>query len=125
MAKPRSRPQSKRKPKTKTAAKALRSTERAEEILKQKTAYKRQKTNHHPETHASSGGNGVPPATGRVQHPFEVAAQNWMQVLMLPWAGWNALGAMMVNWPLRQAQSGLVQSRDDKPRSTGKAQARS
>jgi hypothetical protein len=99
------------------------STARAEDILKQNAASKRQKTNLHLEKHTTSGGNNVPPTTGRVQHPFEVAAQNWMQVLMLPWASWTALGAMMVNWPLMPLQPG--QSRDAKPDSGGKAQARS
>ena len=121
MAKPRS--QSKRKSQGKTRTKPLRATHRAEDILKQNAAYKRQKTKHPQEKHAASGENNVPPTTNRVQHPFEVAAQNWMQVLMLPWAGWNALGAMMVNWPLMPLRP--VQSGDANPRSARKPQARS
>jgi hypothetical protein len=45
---------------------------------------------------------------------MEVAAQHWMQALMLPWAGWTALGAMMMNWPFAQMRLGAVARSDEK-----------
>lgn len=123
MAKPRSRSQSKRQPKRAATAKALRSARRAEDVLKQNAAYKRQKTSHHAKEDATPASR-TPPEARRVHHPLEVAAQHWMQALVLPWAGWTALGVMMLNLPLMQWQSAAAGSRDAKPRPAGKAQAR-
>ena len=119
MAKPRTRPQSKRA----SAAKALRSNQRAEDILQQKTTSKRQKTPRHPKENATSGSR-ITPEARRVHHPMEMAAQHWMQALALPWAGWTALGIMMFNLPLMQWQSATAGSRDARPRPAGKPQAR-
>jgi hypothetical protein len=123
VAKPRSRSKSKRQPKRASAAKALRSTPRAEDILQQKTAYKRQKTPRQPKESTPSASH-VSSEARRAHHPMEVAAQHWMQALALPWAGWTALGIMMFNLPLAQWQSMTSGSRDAKPRPAGKAQAR-
>ena len=123
MAKPRSRSPSKRQPKRAGAAKALRSTRRAEDILQQKTAHKRQKTSRQPKENATSASR-IQPEARRMHHPMEVAAQHWMQALALPWAGWTALGIMMFNLPLMRWQSTAGGLRDAKPRAAGKAQAR-
>lgn len=122
MAKPRTRPQSKRQPKRARAAKALRSTQRPEDILKQNAGYKRQKTSHDLKEDATTASR-IPPEARRMHHPMEVAAQHWMQALVLPWAGWTALGIMMLNLPLAQWQSMAAGSTDAKPRTAGKARA--
>jgi hypothetical protein len=95
--------------KRKRAAKALRSAGRAEDILKQETAYEARKAGA-PQGHARD----VPSRTRKLDHPMDVAAQHWMQALMLPWAGWTALGAMMMNWPIAQMRLSALQRSDEK-----------
>jgi len=95
--------------KRKRAAKALRSAGRAEDILKQPAAYESRKAGV-PQGHARD----VPAHTRKLDHPMDVAAQHWMQALMLPWAGWTALGAMMMNWPVAQMQLHTLQRGDEK-----------
>jgi hypothetical protein len=113
--------QSKRQRKRATRAKPLKSARPAEDILKQATAYGRPQPCR---TQGKSAADG-PPATRRLQHPMEVAAQHWMQALMLPWAGWAALGAMAMNWPLMQLRFGALQHADEKRAVTGRSQTRS
>lgn len=121
VAKPRSRTQPKRQRKRATRAKPLKSARLAEDILKQEAAYGR------PQPTRTQGKNAhdVPHATRRLQHPMEVAAQHWMQALMLPWAGWTALGAMAMNWPLMHMRLGALQHADEKRAGTGRSQTRS
>lgn len=109
MAKPRSS-RSKRPSKRTTTAKALRTKARAEDILKQDEAYRQPKKRRRKE----KGAREAPPAARRLEHPLEVAAQHWMQAAMLPWAGWTALGTMMLNWPLMQMPFGALQRPDEK-----------
>ncbi|MFM9849989.1 MAG: hypothetical protein ACKVP3_22890 [Hyphomicrobiaceae bacterium] len=117
MAKPRSRTPSKRQPKRATPAKALKSARSAEDILKQNVAYGRPK----PSRVQGKGAHDAPPAARRLQHPMEVAAQHWMQALMLPWAGWAALGAMAMSWPLMQLRLGAEQRPDEKRGGAGRS----
>ena len=108
------KPRKTRKPvqkrsKQKRVARALRSTSGAQEILKQPEAYEPRKARA-PQGEA----RGAPARTRNLQHPMEVAAQHWMQALMLPWAGWTALGAMMMNWPFAQMRLGAAERSDEK-----------
>lgn len=98
-----------RQTKRKRATKALRSAAPAEDILKQEAAYAPRKAGP-PQGHA----RGSPERTPKLDHPMEVAAQHWMQAMMLPWAGWTALGAMMMKWPMMQMRFGALQHSDAK-----------
>jgi hypothetical protein len=117
VAKPHSRTQSKRQSKRATPAKALKSARPAEDILKQNVAYGRPK----PSRVQGKSAHDAPPAARKLQHPLEVAAQHWMQALMLPWAGWTALGAMAMNWPLMHMRLGAEQRPDEKRREAGRS----
>ena len=110
MTKPRqTRASVQRQTKRRRTTKALRSAGRAQDILKQEEAYAPRKAGV-PQGYAQGG----PSHTRGLQHPMEVAAQHWMQAMMLPWAGWTALGAMMMNWPIAQMRLGVPQRSDDK-----------
>ena len=117
MVKSNSRMQSKQRRKRATRAKALKSGRPAEDILKQDAAYGRSK----PSQVQGKSARDAPVETRRLQHPMEVATQHWMQALMLPWAGWTALGAMAMNWPLMQMRFGAVQREDEKRSGSGRS----
>lgn len=119
--KPRSRTQPKRQSKRATPAKPLKSARSAEDILKQDVAYGRPK----PSRVQGKSAHDAPPETRRLQHPLEVAAQHWMQALMLPWAGWTALSAMAMNWPMMQMRFGELQRADEKRSPAKRERARS
>lgn len=120
MTKPRqSRASVKQRPKRKRSEKALRSGGRAEDILKQETAYGPRKARV-PQGAASN----APLSTRELHHPMEVAAQHWMQALMLPWVGWSALGTMMMHWPLMHTRLGALQHSDERRSERGRSKAR-
>ena len=120
MTKPRkSRTSVKQRSKRKRGEKALRSAGRPEDILKQETAYGPRKARAPQGT-----AHGAPPSTHKLHHPMEIAAQHWMQALMLPWVGWTALGTMMLHWPVMHLRLGALQHSDESRSERGRTKTR-
>ena len=46
----------------------------------------------------------APERKADVSGPIGSTAQHWVQICVLPWAMWTALGLMMTGWPLMQAR---------------------
>jgi len=51
---------------------------------------------------------GVPtstePRAAEVPGPTGPAAQHWIEICVLPWAIWTAIGLAVLRWPLLQAR---------------------
>jgi hypothetical protein len=50
----------------------------------------------------------APPLTSSI----DIATQHWMQMAVLPWAGWTAMSIMMLSWPLTQMRAAMELSGD-------------